>query len=44
MPFWSGNWINHFQGKGWGLYAALGLVAVVLLGIIAKMLPAPEKK
>ncbi|BCS94812.1 hypothetical protein DSLASN_04440 [Desulfoluna limicola] len=43
-PFWSGIWIKHFRGKGWGLYAALGLVAVVLLGIIAKMLPAPEKE
>lgn len=39
---WSGNWIKHFQANGWGLYAALGIVALVLLGIIAKILPAAE--
>ncbi|WP_300672886.1 hypothetical protein [Desulfoluna sp.] len=43
-PFWSGDWMKQFQAKGWGLYAALGLVAVVLLGIIGKMLPAAEKE
>ncbi|VVS90994.1 hypothetical protein [Desulfoluna spongiiphila] len=39
---WSGSWIKHFQANGWGLYAALGLVALVLLAIIAKVLPAAE--
>ena len=47
-PFRSGNWkkrINYFfKDTGWGLYAALGLVTIVLLFLIVKLLPKVEKK
>ena len=42
--FWSKGWIKNLLNNGWGLYATLGVVALVLLVIIGKMLPPPEKE
>ncbi len=43
-PGWRSKLDAAFTGTGWGLYAVLGLVTLVLIGVIVRLFPKGEKK
>jgi hypothetical protein len=36
---WQNRFRSAFSDTGWGLYAVLGLVTLILIGMIPKLLP-----